>query len=415
MKKTVQFLSLLLTLSILFSAAFSGTASAAQEPMVKCDTTSNFTLAQNSSYTFQLTVTGSSQAPSFTVGNGSVLSTRLKSKKGNAYNFQVTAIGNPGTSSAIYTTLSGQTAQRQCVITVGKPALTGSTYDQAEQVAESVVKMALTSNMTNYQKYMALANVAEVGYDHTLQPDSFTAYGDLVKGTAVCSGMASAFQLLCDKAGLPCKSVISTKLNHEWNMIYVEGNWYHIDMQDLNRYLESDKEHLKNGDRTIMDDYEDLPVCSKDGVKQKFQQNQLDGWVKTASEPSFSWKGKTYVIKDNWILSQTGEKLMDVPNLDAWNPSYNVPSQIFFTPSGIFIYRTTGEATAPGDFIKLDPETGKTETILSNKCITGHTINLYYDRQLRCYGYRIYYFDPTKTTWDYHNTHSDDDLSIIIN
>lgn len=429
MKKSVQFLSLLLTLSILLSAVFSGTASAAQKAAVKCDTTSNFTLAQNSSYTFRLTVTGSSEAPSFTVGNGSALSTRLKSKKGNVYDFQVTAVGNPGTSSAVYTTLGGQAAQRQCVITVGKPPLTGSAYDQANQVAESVVKMALTSNMTNYQKYMALANVAEVGYDNTFQPDSFTAYGDLVKGKAVCSGMALAFQMLCDKAGLPCKSVISTKLNHEWNMIDLGGCWYHIDMQDSHT-PQSDQEYLKNGDRTLMDAYRSLPVCPKSGRKQTFAKNPQDGWIQKASEPTFLWKGKTYAVEDNWIISkETGKKLVEVPNLnsDSYDPQYRYyPFETMLTSEGVYIYRVTDnknwnlhpipdspQSFDRGDLIKLVPDTGEVSTLLTNVHVYGHTY-LNYDRTTRSYGYRVYYFDPATTTEAYYMSHVYE-TSVMVN
>lgn len=43
----------------------------------------------------------------------------------------------------------------------------------------------------------------------------------------VCEGYAKAFKLLCDRIGVPCITVTSS--NHMWNMVYVDGQWYHMD------------------------------------------------------------------------------------------------------------------------------------------------------------------------------------------
>lgn len=67
---------------------------------------------------------------------------------------------------------------------------------------------------------------------------SFTAYGALVNGKAVCEGYAEAFKLLCDKAGIPCIVVVGTGVvsasesgSHMWNAVKMEdGNWYDVDV-----------------------------------------------------------------------------------------------------------------------------------------------------------------------------------------
>ncbi len=58
---------------------------------------------------------------------------------------------------------------------------------------------------------------------------SHSAYGALTKGTAVCQGYALAYKLLLTRVGVPCVFVTSTSMNHAWNMVQIDGGWYHVD------------------------------------------------------------------------------------------------------------------------------------------------------------------------------------------
>ncbi len=59
---------------------------------------------------------------------------------------------------------------------------------------------------------------------------SRTAYGTLVKGSAVCQGYALAYKLLLARAGIRAVYVTSDDMNHAWNMVNLGGNWYHTDV-----------------------------------------------------------------------------------------------------------------------------------------------------------------------------------------
>ena len=97
-----------------------GAATATQNvAKVVSDTTVDFTLKRGSAYCFKMTVTGTNVAPNFTVGNGSVLKTQFLSKIGNDYYYRVYAVGTPGQSTGVYTTLAGQNAVKHCTVTVG--------------------------------------------------------------------------------------------------------------------------------------------------------------------------------------------------------------------------------------------------------------------------------------------------------
>ena len=86
---------------------------------VRSDTTVDFTLLHGQAYCFKMTVVnGNGMAPSFTVGNGSVLKTQFLTQIGNDYYYRVWATGTPGQSTGVYTTLPGQNAVKHCAVTI---------------------------------------------------------------------------------------------------------------------------------------------------------------------------------------------------------------------------------------------------------------------------------------------------------
>ena len=58
---------------------------------------------------------------------------------------------------------------------------------------------------------------------------AYTAYGALVEGSAVCQGYALAYKLLLSRAGIPAAFVVSYDMGHAWNMVKIDGSWYHVD------------------------------------------------------------------------------------------------------------------------------------------------------------------------------------------
>ena len=58
-------------------------------------------------------------------------------------------------------------------------------------------------------------------------PNAFSAVGSLLQNKAVCQGYAEAMALILDRFNIPNLSVSS--LNHIWNLIYINGQWLHLD------------------------------------------------------------------------------------------------------------------------------------------------------------------------------------------
>lgn len=68
--------------------------------------------------------------------------------------------------------------------------------------------------------------------------NSYNAYGCIVDKKAVCEGYSKAMQIICSRVGIPSVCVTGVAYpswqeqgeNHMWNMVLIDGNWYHTDL-----------------------------------------------------------------------------------------------------------------------------------------------------------------------------------------
>lgn len=109
---------------------------------------------------------------------------------------------------------------------------------QLNQKVDSILK-GITTDMNEFERieyiHDAINKLCVYGESTTGNQDS--AYGCLVEGKAICEGYAKAFLLLCNRAGIESTVVTGTALSdsgervsHMWNMVMVDGAWYHIDL-----------------------------------------------------------------------------------------------------------------------------------------------------------------------------------------
>ena len=64
----------------------------------------------------------------------------------------------------------------------------------------------------------------------TSDREPYSAYGALVNATAVCDGYAHAYELLLSRLGFQAGFVSSDEMNHSWNMVGIDQDWYHVDV-----------------------------------------------------------------------------------------------------------------------------------------------------------------------------------------
>lgn len=117
-------------------------------------------------------------------------------------------------------------------------------YSQAERQAYTrkleQITALVTPGMTDEEKALVLhdylAQNCAYAYreylDGTLDQhrEVYSAYGALVEGRAVCNGYALAYEALLQAVGINSFKCSSEEMNHAWNIVQIDGQWYHVDV-----------------------------------------------------------------------------------------------------------------------------------------------------------------------------------------
>jgi transglutaminase/protease-like cytokinesis protein 3 len=119
------------------------------------------------------------------------------------------------------------------------------TAQMRTEIASAAAKLMARAAGAKSEQALELALhdalVDVVGYENRAiedpkdYPDSFTVYGALVKGSAVCDGYAKSLKLLLDSAGIKSLYVSGQAVNiegagaHAWNIVQIGGKWYYVD------------------------------------------------------------------------------------------------------------------------------------------------------------------------------------------
>ena len=108
------------------------------------------------------------------------------------------------------------------------------------QNAASILLQGIEDNdsLTDVEKALLLHDrlIVWTEYDYSnylsgsLPQESYTAYGALVKKVSVCSGYTEAYMYLLNRVGIKNSYCSSDKLNHAWNIVYINGIPYHVDV-----------------------------------------------------------------------------------------------------------------------------------------------------------------------------------------
>lgn len=111
--------------------------------------------------------------------------------------------------------------------------------DKAKAKASQIISKIITPTMSDLNKELAIHNyiVNNTVYDYdnyvkgTLPQQSFTDYGVLVQGRAVCEGYSKAMFKLLNMAGVKCIVVKGTGNgeSHAWNIVKINGNYTQVD------------------------------------------------------------------------------------------------------------------------------------------------------------------------------------------
>lgn len=122
--------------------------------------------------------------------------------------------------------------------------------DIADKMLKGIVN---NSSLEEYEKALLLHDRLalncefnyEIAESTELNNENFvyTMYGAIAEGDAVCLGYAEAYNFLLTKAGIKSKTCVSWQMNHAWNIVYIDGEAYHVDVSWDDGYVNGGVEH----------------------------------------------------------------------------------------------------------------------------------------------------------------------------
>ncbi len=107
-------------------------------------------------------------------------------------------------------------------------------YNEASQVIKKYIK----PSMTDYEKeriihdYIVLNTAYDTRAKNDIPDDSYSPYGVLFKGVAVCEGYAKTMAMFLDMLTIENKYIVGTANGggHSWNLVKINGKYYQLDV-----------------------------------------------------------------------------------------------------------------------------------------------------------------------------------------
>lgn len=102
-----------------------------------------------------------------------------------------------------------------------------SKNDEIEATVNRIATEALCLNK-QYERAEFVYNYLLKYFDYSKE-DNPTLYDLVSDKKGNCHAFAQLYQLIMRKLNIPCESVVSTSMNHQWNIIKIDGKWYNVD------------------------------------------------------------------------------------------------------------------------------------------------------------------------------------------
>ena len=119
-----------------------------------------------------------------------------------------------------------------------KKLYTTDDIDNINAKIDEIISQSITDEMTAKEKITVFHDyiIDNTVYDseylnsnsYDIDNPSNKAIGPLFFGKALCGGYTDAMAIFLNKLNIP-NYRISSK-NHVWNLVYLDGNWYHLDL-----------------------------------------------------------------------------------------------------------------------------------------------------------------------------------------
>lgn len=214
--------------------------------------------------------------------------------------FNTHPLWNDVDDQVTYTVTDGVITGISLAYTTPETMPTALSWDYSPTKTEIEHALAdIKEGMTDVEKALIIHDylVREVDYSLAVQngwdysDDVFTLKGVFVDRIAVCQGYATAYSFLLNEVGVESMIVSSNAMNHAWNLVNIDGNWYHVDVtwDDPTNGYEVDfcrggfvrHEHFLRSDEEFLNELEHYGWVNEEtnsAAPAATVSNAFDGW-----------------------------------------------------------------------------------------------------------------------------------------
>lgn len=269
---------------------------------------------------------------------------------------------------------------------------------QVDRAVEEALESVDTSSMTEEEIALAFHDylAANIAYDkdnfqnNTLPEYAYDIYGAFVEKKAVCQGYALAYMYLLQKENIPCGIASSDAANHAWNVIEIDGKWYHADAtwddptyDNLGRVMHN--YFLISTDTLLSDEAKKSDYITETPITESYQEatdKSLEDEFWTNSETMIHYYDENwyYADKDEFKIvkyhySQKNEETL-LQDDYIWRV---VGSNISYYPGNFSRMAGVGSQlyyTTPTEIYKMNLDNGESLNVYSPDCTDGYLYGL---------------------------------------
>ena len=221
-----------------------------------------------------------------------------------------------------------------------------SNMNRAAEAAANEIMSGVTDEMTTYDKLKYFHDYL-ITHCESDSEDVYanTIYGALVRGKALCEGYAKSFSYLCNKAGIENIIVTGeTDTAHMWNMVKIDGNWYHVDVT------------WDKPDGMIAEMYPDMVMYQYFLVTDSVIENNHTIWTIISPPPKAYGTTENYFIKEGLYVEseEATEQTIENALRKAISEGKHTASVKFSTNNMMLstVRQMMDSASSGGDYLK---------------------------------------------------------------
>ncbi|MFP4660688.1 MAG: transglutaminase domain-containing protein [Halanaerobiales bacterium] len=115
------------------------------------------------------------------------------------------------------------------------------------QRVESLIDSIIRPSMNIHQKIKSITDYIAVNVEYDDYKQRYSAY-DALQGRSTCQGYALFTYLMLKEAGVDNQIVVGSldNENHAWNLVNINGKYYHLDLTQISSYYHNYNDLLYN-------------------------------------------------------------------------------------------------------------------------------------------------------------------------